>query len=113
VATAKYVDALPLYRQEEIFRRLGIDMPRSTLARWMIDLAELLRPLYNLMVDDLLEAEVLLIDETPVQVLKGTGKKATAKSFMWVRCRYGPDKRVIVFHYDPTRNINCAKEMLE
>lgn len=112
VATAKYVDHLPLYRQEEIFRRLGIDMPRATLARWMIDLSELLRPLYNLMKDDLLETSVLLMDETPIQVLKGTGKKPTSSSYMWVQCRAGPDKKVVIFHYDPTRSATCAKDLL-
>lgn len=112
VATAKYVDHLPLYRQEEIFRRLGIDMPRATLARWMIDLGELLRPLYNLMHDDLLEGPVLLMDETPVQVLKGSGKKPTADNFMWVRCRAGPEKKVVLFHYDPTRSAACARQLL-
>jgi transposase len=112
VATAKYVDGLPLHRQEEIFRRLGIDMPRSTLSRWMIALAELLRPLYNLMQDDLLEASVLLMDETPVQVLKGTGKKATSPNFMWVRCRAGPGPKIILFTYDPGRGAHVAKDLL-
>lgn len=112
VATAKYVDHLPLYRQEEIFRRLGVDMPRATLARWMVGLSELLRPLYNLMEEDLTAGSVLLMDETPIQVLKGSGKAATSQNYMWVRCRSGPGKNVVLFHYDPSRSSACAKQLL-
>ncbi len=112
IATSKYADALPLHRQETIFGRLGIDMERNTLARWMISLGELLRPLYNLMQDDLLDAKVLMMDETPVQVLKGTGKKPSSANYMWVRCRSGPDKTIILFHYDPYRSAACAKGLL-
>ena len=111
-ATAKYVDGLPLYRQEEIFRRLGIDMSRATLSRWMIDLAELLRPLYNSLREDLLSGPVVLMDETTVQVLSGTGKKPTANSFMWVQCRYGPKEKIVLFHYDPTRSASVAAKLL-
>ncbi len=111
IATAKYVDGLPLYRQEEIFKRIGVEMSRSTISRWMIDLAQLLRPIYNSLEEDLLESLVLLMDETRVQVLKGTGKKPTAQSFMWVRYRYGP-KPVVLFNFDPSRSAVVARRLL-
>jgi transposase len=54
VATSKYVDALPLYRQETIFQRLGVDIPRATFANWMIQCGQLIQPLINLMREQLL-----------------------------------------------------------
>jgi hypothetical protein len=87
---------LPLYRQEQMFKRVGIDQPRATLARWMIEFGKLIQPLINLMQEDLLASHVLHMDETHVQVLKNTGKESTSKSWMWVRCRSGPNP-IIVF----------------
>jgi transposase len=49
IAVAKYVDALPLYRQEAIFKRIGIDLPRQTMARWMIQVGEKIAPLVTLL----------------------------------------------------------------
>jgi transposase len=112
IATSKFIDHLPLYRQEDILRRLGVDMARSTMARWMIELAGVIRPLYNLMQDDLMSSPVLHMDETPIQVLKGTGKAATSKSFMWVRCRYGPEGTIILFSFDTSRGLACARDLL-
>jgi transposase len=112
IATSKFIDHLPLHRQEDILRRMGVDMARSTLARWMIETAAVIRPLYNLMQDDLMSSPVLHMDETPIQVLKGTGKAATSKSYMWVRCRYGPEGNIVLFHFDTSRGLACAKDLL-
>ena len=49
LVTSKYVDALPLYRQETIFARCGVSLPRATQAAWIIALAERVQPLINLM----------------------------------------------------------------
>lgn len=111
VATAKYVDALPLYRQEEIFRRLGIHMPRATLSRWMIDLASLLRPLYQSLEDELLASSMIHMDETTVQVIKESGKSVSSKKYMWLRCRSGPSP-IVLFSYDPFRSAGVAKRLL-
>ena len=55
IATAKYCDHLPLYRQEQIFARYGIDLKRNTIASWMIQSAKKATPLINLMKDQLIE----------------------------------------------------------
>ena len=49
IATAKYADALPLYRQEAIFKRIGIDLSRQTMARWMIQVGDKIAPLITLL----------------------------------------------------------------
>lgn len=67
IATSKYSDSLPLYRQEHMWQRLGVDIPRSTMASWMIKVGELLIPVINLMEEDLLEGGYVHVDETRVR----------------------------------------------
>jgi transposase len=64
--TTKYVDGLPLHRFEKVLGRHGVDIPRQTLARWVIQCGEHLQPLLNLMRDRLLESRVIHCDETRV-----------------------------------------------
>lgn len=66
VVTQKYCDALPLYRQSKIFKRLGIELDRSNLANSMIKSGELVQPLINLLQDQLLERSLVHMDETTV-----------------------------------------------
>jgi transposase len=113
VATAKYVDALPLYRLEDILQRAGIDLPRATLALWMIKLGELIVPLINLLRDNLLEYGIVQMDETTVQVLKEKDKTPSSKSYMWVQRGGPPDKPVLLFDYDPSRSGAVPLRLLE
>ena len=78
---SKFGDHLPLYRQETITRRFGIHLARSTLCRWMIDLAEALKELYQLMIAEVLRSRVLHTDDTTVQRQDvETGKWSTRAS---------------------------------
>ena len=104
VCTAKYADALPLYRQEDILKRAGIELPRATLANWMLKLGELVVPLINLLRDSVLECSIVQMDETTVQVLKETDKSPSSKSYMWVQRGGPPGKPAILFDYDPSRS---------
>lgn len=112
IACSKYQDALPLYRQEVVLARHGIEIPRNTLANWMIKSGELIQPLINLMEDQLFSHPILHCDETSVQVLKEDGKKAQSKSYMWVRAG-GPESQPIrLFHYAPSRSGEVASALL-
>jgi transposase len=102
VVTSKFVDALPFYRQEVIFERHGVRLPRSTQAAWIIALAERVQPLINLMDERLRESGYLRMDETPVQVLK-SDKAATAEHYMWIRVAGPARARIILFDYDASR----------
>lgn len=113
ICTAKYVDALPLYRQESILRRAGVDIPRATSAGWMLKLGELVLPLVNLLRDTLLGYDIVQMDETTVQVLKEDGRKAASKSYMWVQRGGPPDKPVVLFDYDPSRAQAIPVRLLE
>ncbi len=113
VAVSKYQDGLPLYRQEAILNRSGIEIPRNTLANWMIKTGVLVQPLLNLLEDKLLAYPVMHADETPVQVLKEPGKKATSKSYMWVRIGGPPTQPIRLFHYADSRRGEVASQLLE
>ncbi|TWD77192.1 transposase [Variovorax beijingensis] len=75
VLVGKYLDHLPLYRQEAIFGRAGLAIPRSTLASWVGQCSVQLQPLVDALKREMLEDRVLHADETPVAMLKpGNGK---------------------------------------
>lgn len=63
MTVSKYQDALPLYRQEHILQRIGVDIPRATLANWMIRAGSLVQPLINLLRDHLLDYDIVQMDE--------------------------------------------------
>lgn len=112
IATSKYGDGLPLYRQEHMWQRLGVELPRETMATWMIKVGELLTPLINLMEEDILESGYVQADETRVQVLDEPGKRSESLSYMWVRGRNYPGAPpIVIFEYDPTRAGSVAKRL--
>ena len=111
IITAKYMDALPLYRQEKIFERIHASLTRQTMSRWLIQVSEKLIPLYNLLQDRCLDCTYLQMDETPTQVLNEDGKKATSKSYMWVRHAPG-DNPIILYDYAPNRSGKVPLELL-
>ena len=73
VLTCKYCDGLPLYRLENILARYGGELSRATLANWVIALARPLQPLINLIRDHQQAGNIIMADETRVQVLKEPG----------------------------------------
>ncbi len=112
VATSKYEDALPLYRQSKILKRIGVDLPRTTLANWMIKVGTLVQPIINLLQDDLFNGPVIQCDETRNQVLKESGKTAQSQSYSWVRRGGTRENPVVLFHYSPSRGGEVAEELL-
>jgi transposase len=113
VVVSKYADALPLYRQEQILQRIGVDIPRATLSNWMIEAGQLIQPLINLMRERLLTHDIVQMDETTVQVLKEPGKRAQSKSYLWVQ-RGGPPRHpLLLYDYDPSRSRRVPERLLE
>jgi len=113
VSVSKYQDALPLYRQEQILKRIGVDLPRATLANWMVAAGTLVQPIINLLRDRLLGYDICQMDETTVQVLKEPGRKAQSKSYLWLQRGGPPDQPVILYDYDPSRGQHIPKQLLE
>ncbi|CAI8744509.1 transposase [Pseudomonas chlororaphis] len=111
--TTKYVDGLPLHRFETVLSRHGIEIPRQTLARWVIQCSEHFQPLLNLMRDRLLESPVIHCDETRVQVLKEPDRDPTSQSWMWVQASGPPDRQVVLFDYTTSRAQEVPLRLLE
>ena len=112
IAVSKYQDALPLYRQETILQRIGVELPRATLANWMIQTGTLIQPVINLLRDRLLDHDILQMDETTVQVLNEAGKSAQSKSYLWLQRGGPPDQPVVLYDYDPGRGAGVPKRLL-
>lgn len=112
VAVSKYQDALPLYRQQAILQRSGIDLPRNTLANWMIKAGQLIQPLINLLGDRILSYPILHCDETRTQVLQEPGKKAESNSYLWARVGGPATQPIRLFHYAASRSGDVARELL-
>ena len=112
VTTNKFVDGLPLYRQETLFKRLNIDISRATLANWVIRAGQLIQSLIDRLAGELLAGRLIHMDETTLQVLKELNQLATSQSWLWVRRGGPPGKAIVLFDYDPHRNQSVPKRLL-
>lgn len=114
IAYQKYGLYLPLYRQEKDFLQLKAPISRSTMAKCLITAAqEYLQPMYDYFHQKLLYRRFLMMDETPVQVLKEDERRAQTKSYFWV-IRTGEDglNPIILYNYTPTRAGENARQFL-
>jgi transposase len=112
VLVAKYLDHLPLYRQEHIFERAGLAIARSTLAQWVGECGVQLQPLVDALAAEMLRHDVLHADETPVAMLKpGHGK--THRAYLWSYCttQFNPMKAV-VFDFADSRGGQHVRSFL-
>lgn len=112
ILTGKFVDHNPFYRQEQQFLRLGVQVSRTTMCHWAMQAAQACRPLFNLMIDEVLAGSYVTIDETTLQVLREPGRDPTAKSYMWLFRRDDPVKPVLIYAYHASRSGSVAKEFL-
>jgi transposase len=114
VATQKFVDGLPLYRQERALERIGVALPRSTLASWMVKMGQAVQPLVNLLHEEILATGLVQCDETRFQVLREPGREAASLSYLWVLRAGGRDgPAAVLYHYDPSREGEVAERLLE
>ena len=111
IIVAKFADALPLYRQEKIFSRLGVELTRATMANWAVAAAEKCLALIELLQNEIRGGPLINIDESPLQVLNEPGRANTAKSYMWVFC--GGRHPAVLYRYHPTRSGQAALGFLK
>jgi len=113
IITSKYEDHLPLYRQEKILQRMGIDIPRATLSNWMLKCGQLLLPLIPLLKHYIISSKYIQADETTLQVLNEPGRNNTSKSYLWVFKGGLSEKPGVIYEYHPTRSGTVAVQFLE
>jgi transposase len=112
VITAKYQDALPLYRQAALLGRFGGDISRNTLAGSLVRVGAAVQPIINLLRDHLLDAALIHGDETELQVLKEPGRAAQQKSYLWAQMS-GSGPPVRLFTYAPSRSAETARRLYD
>jgi transposase len=113
VATTKFADGVPLYRQERQLDRLGVLLGRVTMAGWMIKLGGThVVPIVNLLHDNMSEDPLIHCDETHLQVLR-SDRAPTADHWKWVRASGPPGRRIILFNYDAFRGGVVSGRLLE
>ena len=111
IAVSKYVEHMPLYRQEGFFRRHGIDLPRSTTCDWMAATADLLEPIRKAMFQRILMSRVIGTDDTPVKCQDPrTGIITEARLWEYLG---EADHRFVVFDFTPNRSAEGPTRMLE
>ena len=111
IAVSKFGDHQPLYRQENIFERLGLDIPRSTQCGWLGQVAELLEPLYKRMARQIILSSKIHTDDTPIDLLDpGRGKTQTARFWVYV----GDDNYPFtIFDFTPSRSRDGPEKFLK
>ncbi len=110
VMVSKYSDHLPLHRLEHILARHGIEIARSTMCDWAAQCAALLRPLYRLMVEEVLQSRVIHTDDTPVKV-RDPNLDQTRTGRFWA---YLGDEShpYTIFDYTPSRSRDGPRQFL-
>lgn len=111
VAVSKYGNHIPLHRQEEIYRRQGVELSRQTMCGWMRQSAELLSPLFDLMKRQVLSSKAVQTDDTPVPVLDPELPR-TRLGRMWTYVG-DHDHPYTVYDYTPTRSRDGPDEFLQ
>ena len=113
IMSQKYVESMPLYRQEQQFARYGVELSRQTLANWMLHGANTwLCILYDRMQAYLLEQDIAYADETTFQVLREPGRAAENKSYLWLY-RTGPaSPPIVLYDYQQTRGAEHPERFL-
>ena len=110
IVVSKYVDHLPLNRQEQIFKRQGVNLARSTMDEWLGRLSELLLPILQAMKRRLVSGSFVQIDETPIEALDRRLKGKTKRCYLW---SYGTPRGELVYDVTTSRAGRHPREILE
>ena len=115
IATQKFVMAIPLYRQEQEWNRLGINLSRQTMSNWLIKATyHWLEPIYDALAELLCLRSIIHADETSLQVLHESGKSAQSKSYMWLyRTSGDTNNPIVLYEYQPDRKAEHPKHFLK
>ena len=113
ILTSKFCDALPFYRQEKIFKRLGVELSRANMCKWALRASEACQVLLKLMEDKVISGNVIGIDETTVTVLNEKNGENRQKSYMWLLRGGPPDEPVLLYRYRRDRRSHFLKDILK
>ena len=121
IISSKYQYALPLYRQESLFKQYGIELSRKTMSSWMMRSSQLFMPLYQRLKTYQLQQQVINADETPLKVIH----EDKTHCYMWVYCTgtdspatdpppdHRPVPNIVIYEYQKSRAGACPKAYLQ
>lgn len=112
VIVNKYCDHMPYYRQARRFYRQGIWIRRQDMSNWTLKVYEKVKPLIELLEEEVRRGPLIQMDETPLQVMREANRENTAKSYMWLARGGPPGKGVVVYSYRESRSADFPKEFL-
>ena len=107
----KYIDHLPLYRQQQRFCRDGLNIPYSTITDWVGSTCTLITPLYESLKKKVLQSPYLHADETPLKVLDKDKKGSTHRGYYWVYHNSLDD--LVFFDYQQGRGREGPQQILK
>ena len=107
----KYVDHLPFYRQIQMFKRIGISLPPSTIEAWFHEVADLMRPAYYRLKELVLSSDYVQSDETTIPIINNE-KHQTIKGYLWL-VRSVMNNQVFFFYHDGSRSMKVALELFK
>lgn len=103
IVVSKFVDGIPLYRQERIFKRIDIEISRQNMSNWCLTASRKCGDILEYMRKIVINGSMINMDETTVQVLKEKNREPDSKSYMWVMVGSSLGREVVLFNYSPTR----------
>lgn len=106
----KYVDHMPIYRQQKKYERLGIKLSESTLGNWIAESIKLLAYLHVELVNRVKQSKYLQADETPIKVLDKAKKGTTHRGYYWVY--HDVESGLVLYEYDPSRGQGAPTKFL-
>jgi hypothetical protein len=110
---SKLLDGLPLYRQEKMAAREGLDLSRTKLARWFIGGSQVFQPVLNGLMDTFFNYDIALSDDTRIKVLKTAEDNPNTQSALWIRRGGPPDKPVVLVDYKASKSAKAAFSLLD
>lgn len=111
ILVGKFVDHLPFYRQLQIIKRdYQVELACSTVNDWFISVCTLLKPLYEIMVKQVISSDYIQVDESPIKVQDTKKKRTTHQGYQWVYS--SPQNGLVIFQYRKGRGMHGPKEML-
>lgn len=110
ILISKFFDHLPFYRQQQIFKRMGVVIAESTINGWFTAACRLLVPLYEALRAKVLLSSYLMSDETPLRVLTRDKPGTTHRGFHWAYC--APVERLALFDYQKSRSREGPQQLL-
>ena len=109
IYTQKFNDHCPLYRQEHMWQRLGINLSRATMSNWILSGAEILKPIIELLKEDMNSSNYICSDETTINVLNNE----KSNNYMWVHMSGNRKQRAVVYEYQESRSGSSTSDFFK